>query len=63
MCVLYLSAPQATIATITSIQRQKGVTETSLLNYIMSDGNCMIATRFVSPETADAASLYYAEGG
>jgi glutamine amidotransferase len=53
---------QATIATITSVQRQKGVTATSLLNFVVSDGNCLLATRFVHPGSADAASLYYAEG-
>lgn len=35
----------------------------SLLNYVVSDGSTLIATRFVRPEAEGAATLYYAEGG
>ena len=34
----------------------------SLLNFVVSDGVNMIATRYVSHESESAASLYYAEG-
>lgn len=57
-----LRAMQETINTIGQLQRQAGITATSLLNYVVSDGTCLLSTRFVMPETADAASLYYAEG-
>ncbi len=53
---------QDTIHTIGSLQAAAGVTDTSLLNFVVSDGTCLVCTRFVSPETHDAASLYYAEG-
>jgi hypothetical protein len=57
-----LSHCQDTISTIARLQAAAGVSDTSLLNYVLSDGACLIATRCVLPETADAASLYYAEG-
>lgn len=36
--------------------------DTSLLNFVVSDGSTLIATRFVRPESDGAATLYYAEG-
>ena len=57
-----LKAMQATIATISRIQEEHGITETSLLNFVVSDGQTTVATRFVSKEDAPAASLYFAEG-
>lgn len=39
-----------------------GISDVSLLNFVVSDGATMIATRFVRPETEAAATLYYAEG-
>lgn len=56
------SVTQACIATIVSVQEQHGIDSTSLLNFVVSDGEALIATRFVSPATDKAASLYYAEG-
>lgn len=53
---------QATVATILEVQAAHGVTATSLLNFVISDGATMIATRFVHPASERAASLYYAEG-
>lgn len=53
---------QATIATITACQQERGITEVSLLNFVVSDGVNMIATRYVSHESESPASLYYAEG-
>ncbi|KAI8475320.1 MAG: nucleophile aminohydrolase [Monoraphidium minutum] len=54
--------PDDTIATICRVQRERGVSDTSLLNFVVSDGTTMVATRFVSPEGGAAATLYYAEG-
>lgn len=51
---------QATIATIARVQREAGITDTSLLNYVVSDGSTLIATRYVSNDSDPAASLYYA---
>jgi hypothetical protein len=53
---------QDTITCMADVQEKFGVTETSILNYVVSDGNHLIATRYVFPESANAASLYYAEG-
>ncbi|DBB02245.1 TPA: hypothetical protein ACH3X3_011267 [Trebouxia sp. C0006] len=57
-----LQAMEATIATITKCQQEAGVTEVSLLNFVVSDGINMIATRYVSHDSESPASLYYAEG-
>lgn len=54
---------QATISTICAVQDELGIQDVSLLNYVVSDGSTMIATRFVRPEAEGAATLYYAEGG
>jgi predicted glutamine amidotransferase/WD40 repeat protein len=56
-----LRALQAAIATISRVQAEAGVTETSLLNFVVSDGETLVATRYVSHKTEAAASLYYAE--
>ena len=55
-------APQATFATIREAQEAAGVAEVSLLNFAVSDGATLIATRYVSHAHEEAASLYYAEG-
>lgn len=56
-----LQAIQSTIATISRIQLDAGVTDTSLLNFVVSDGKTLIATRYVSNDE-QPASLYFAEG-
>ena len=53
---------QAAISTISRIQEEEGVTDTSLLNFVASDGETTVATRYVSSDTAQPASLYFAEG-
>lgn len=53
---------QATLASITKAQNGAAVTEVSLLNFVVSDGSTLVATRFVSHDNEEAASLYYAEG-
>ncbi len=52
---------QATFATITAAQEEADISDISLLNFVVSDGVSMIATRYVSHSTEDPASLYYAE--
>lgn len=61
-CCTALSLLQAAISTITRVQDQMGISDVSLLNFVVSDGATMIATRFVRPESEAAATLYYAEG-
>jgi glutamine amidotransferase len=53
---------QDTVSTICHVQEVFGVTETSLLNFVVSDGSTLVATRFVNPPGSQAATLYYAEG-
>lgn len=67
VCHMYVSnfpvscVPQDTLNTIQTVQRQHSITSTSLLNFVVSDGNNLIGTRFVLPEHEKAATLYYAE--
>lgn len=44
------------------VQQAAGIAETSLLNFVVSDGRTLIASRCVFPEQDAAASLYYSEG-
>lgn len=50
------------MASIRNAQEGAAITEVSLLNFVVSDGSTLVATRFVSHEGEEAASLYYAEG-
>lgn len=53
---------QAMLAKVAEVQQSAGITETSLLNFVVSDGRTLIASRCVFPEQDAAASLYYSEG-
>lgn len=56
---------EATISTIERAQREEKVKEVSLLNFVVSDGESLLATRYViniNDPHANAASLYYASG-
>jgi hypothetical protein len=46
------------------VQAESGITgsDVSLLNFVVSDGRSLIATRYVSNTAEAPASLYYAEG-
>ena len=57
-----LRAVQATVSTITRVQRENGIKGLSLLNFVVTDGVTMVATRYASDPEAIPASLYYAEG-
>ena len=57
-----LRAAQETILTVTKIQEESGVSGLSLLNFVVSDGQTLIATRYVSNSSCQAASLYFSEG-
>lgn len=50
------------MATITKLQVEAGVTDVSLLNFVVSDGATLIATRYVSRDDCPAATMYYAQG-
>ena len=59
-----LKALQATLDSIAEAQAAAGVKGASLLNFAVSDGDTLIATRYVSSSDPrdEPASLYYAEG-
>ena len=59
-----LRALQSTLESVAEAQRAAGVTGASLLNFAVSDGDTLIATRYVSSSDPrdEPASLYYAEG-
>lgn len=57
-----LQALQQTLQLIGTVQKEAGITDTSLLNFVVTDGSTLVATRCVSPSTQRPASMYYAEG-
>ena len=48
-----------TIAMLNKFSKEAGVTEPSLLNFVVTDGHAVIATRYISSKTDEAASLYF----
>lgn len=54
--------PQDTISIIQETQSQHGIAGNSLLNFCVSDGATLVATRYTSSPDEEPASLYYAEG-
>lgn len=53
---------QATLNVIMAEKRKAGVTDSSRLNFVMSDGVTVVACRYVWPKGEVAASMYYNEG-
>jgi len=56
---------EETILIIKAAAEEAGVTEMSLLNFVVSDGNALVATRYVinsADPDAPAASLYWSSG-
>lgn len=56
---------EQTIMILVKTLRQVGATETSLLNFVVSDGESLVASRYVinlQRDDAKPASLYYASG-
>ncbi|KAG9411941.1 hypothetical protein AC1031_017579 [Aphanomyces cochlioides] len=51
-----------TIRTINSLCHAAGVTEPSLLNFAVTDGDTLVATRYVNVASSAAASLYFSSG-
>lgn len=51
-----------TISTLNALARSAGITEPSLLNFCITDGETVVATRYVSSKHDEAASLYYSSG-
>ncbi|KAK3234737.1 hypothetical protein CYMTET_55016 [Cymbomonas tetramitiformis] len=51
---------ETVINIILDAQEEAGITETSLLNFVVTDGNCVVSSRVVSNPSERPASLYYA---
>ncbi|PVF98895.1 N-terminal nucleophile aminohydrolase [Serendipita vermifera] len=51
-----------TIAVLNSLAKKYNITEPSLLNFCVADGETVVATRYVSSKVDEAASLYYSSG-
>jgi glutamine amidotransferase len=58
-----LLALHKTLEFIGDTQAKAGIVgDTSLLNFVVTDGLTLVATRCVAPSSHNPASLYYAEG-
>jgi len=51
-----------TIASLNHYAEEMGITEPSLMNFCVTDGETVIATRYVSSKTDEAASLWFSSG-
>lgn len=51
-----------TIAKLNSLARDANVTEPSLMNFCVTDGQTVVATRYISSKRDEAASLYFSSG-
>jgi len=51
-----------TIAHLNEMARDAGITEPSLLNFIVTDGSTIVASRYISSRVDEAASLYFSSG-
>jgi glutamine amidotransferase len=61
----YKILQKATLQTIDSLNKwaeEAGITEPSLLNFVVTDGKSIIATRYISSVTSEAASLWFSTG-
>lgn len=61
----YKTLHKATLATIDSLNtwaEEAGVTEPSLLNFVVTDGKSIVTTRYISSVTDEAASLWFSTG-
>ncbi|TFK93505.1 N-terminal nucleophile aminohydrolase [Polyporus arcularius HHB13444] len=55
-------AMQDTIAHINALSEEFGITEPSLMNFCVTDGETVVATRYISSRTDEAASLWFSSG-
>lgn len=61
----YKTLHKATLQTIDSLNtwaEDAGITEPSLLNFVVTDGKSIVATRYISSVTDEAASLWFSTG-
>ncbi|EJT50003.1 cytoplasm protein [Trichosporon asahii var. asahii CBS 8904] len=55
-------AMMKTIRTINDLSKEAGITGPSLMNFVVSDGHTVIATRYISSRTSEASSLFFSSG-
>ncbi|KAI6162151.1 N-terminal nucleophile aminohydrolase [Pisolithus thermaeus] len=51
-----------TIAALNSYAEEAGITEPSLMNFCVTDGESVVATRYISSRKDEAASLWFSSG-
>ncbi len=56
------SAMDYVIKTINSMCSSAGITDASLLNFAVTDGRSIVASRYVNKEGCNAASMYFSSG-
>ncbi|KAK0436630.1 uncharacterized protein EV420DRAFT_1753713 [Desarmillaria tabescens] len=60
---LFLSkAMLDTIASLNTFAEEAGITEPSLMNFCVTDGDTVVATRYISSRKDEAASLWFSSG-
>ncbi|ORX39847.1 putative cytoplasm protein [Kockovaella imperatae] len=55
-------AMMETIKTLNMLLKDAEVTSPSLLNFVVSDGHTVVATRYISSRTSEASSLFFSSG-
>ncbi|ORY33773.1 nucleophile aminohydrolase [Naematelia encephala] len=56
------NAMMETIRFINELSKKAGITGPSLLNFVVSDGQTVVATRYISSRTSEASSLFFSSG-
>lgn len=51
-----------TIASINTMTEEAGITEPSLMNFCVTDGESVVVTRYISSKKDEAASLWFSSG-
>ncbi|KIY50455.1 N-terminal nucleophile aminohydrolase [Fistulina hepatica ATCC 64428] len=52
----------ATIASLNALAASEGISEPSLMNFCVTDGETIVATRYISSRKDEAASLWFSSG-
>ncbi|KAL1405287.1 glutamine amidotransferase subunit [Vanrija albida] len=55
-------AMMKTIKFINQLSKEAGITGPSLMNFVVSDGHTVVATRYISSRTSEASSLFFSSG-
>ncbi|WVF72236.1 hypothetical protein IAT40_007048 [Kwoniella sp. CBS 6097] len=55
-------AMMQTIQFINKLSKEAGITGPSLMNFVVTDGETVVATRYISSRTSEASSLFFSSG-